>query len=500
MKKKVFILFLSLLSCPVLFVGAQEAVMSNLQQRAETENKQGNIANARSLFIRAYEDYVNHGNIQQGVTCGVKATALYYRENLYKEAFELLRRIDQSIVATGGKDKALVAALRYQTTKERMQMYMKMRKSTNVMEQLNVMESLAVNDSLRNDFLYNKTIYYYSFGQNEQGNATFKEMADKLTSQKEYDKVDEVYQTLIANGRRAGSANLVAQSYKSYIVWKDSVNALKVADETCALKQQIADNEATIAEMESSLTSRKHIIGGLCVLVAVLAAILIVGALVLMRYIFLIRRQKKTIKMANENNVLKARFINNISAQLNPTLQKLDSSNPEVKALTDFSQHIQMLSTLECTMEEPVEMDETQMDTFCESLMNQIRSKVKNGVTLSVDAPGMSVPINKEYVSHILLHLLNNAAEYTPEGGFISLDFKKRGVHKNQFHISNTGSFISEERREDVFKPFLEIKDLTEGDGLGLAICKQMAVKMHGDLTIDAGFTKGTRFVLDLHG
>jgi signal transduction histidine kinase len=64
--------------------------------------------------------------------------------------------------------------------------------------------------------------------------------------------------------------------------------------------------------------------------------------------------------------------------------------------------------------------------------------------------------------------------------------------------VSDTGEGIPEEKREDVFKPFLEIRDLTEGDGLGLPICKQMALKMNGDLEIDSQYTKGTRFVLEL--
>ena len=130
--------------------------------------------------------------------------------------------------------------------------------------------------------------------------------------------------------------------------------------------------------------------------------------------------------------------------------------------------------------------------------MDQIRDKVKSNVTLTVNAQKMSAKINKEYVSHIILHLLNNAAEYTPQGGTIWLEFKKRGPHTHQFLVADTGSGIPEEKREDVFKPFLEIKDLTTGDGLGLPICKQMALKMDGDLEIDGAFTKGTRFVLNL--
>ncbi|MDE5739117.1 MAG: ATP-binding protein, partial [Bacteroidaceae bacterium] len=172
----------------------------------------------------------------------------------------------------------------------------------------------------------------------------------------------------------------------------------------------------------------------------------------------------------------------------------------EVKALMDFSDHIQTLSLLETTVEEPVEVEEVQLASFCEGIMNQIRSQLKSGVEATVDAPKMSASINKEYVSHILLHLLRNAMEYTPVGGHIVLAFKKRGAHKLQFLVSNTGSTIPEEKREDVFKPFLDVKDLTMGDGLGLPICKQMAVKMNGDLSIDPEFTKGVRFVLHLQG
>ena len=380
-------------------------------------------------------------------------------------------------------------------------MYMKLHRPSSVKEQLDIMESQANtsgDESVKNDLLYNKAVYYYSFGQNAQGNAVFKEMASKLTAQKEYGKVDEVYKTLIANARRSNNANMVAQSYSNYLAWKDSTDALKHADEIGALKKQIADNEASISEKDSSLTTRQVIIIGLCILAAALAAALVIGGVVLMRFILLTRKQKKTIRIANENNALKAKFISNISAQLDPTLQKLDNSQPEVKALMEFSEHIQTLSELENSTE-PVELEDTQIPKFCETLMDQIRDKVKSSVTLTVNAPNMSAPIHKEYVSHILSHLLENAAEYTPAGGTICLEFKKRGAHAQQFLVSDTGEGIPEEKREDVFKPFLEVKDLTTGDGLGLPICRQMALKMNGDLDIDPAFTKGTRFVLNLH-
>ena len=500
MNKKLFLILLNVLFCCAVNVHAQDTQKSELQLRAEAVDPRKQPNTARSLFIQAFKDYCNKGQLQQGAQCVATATALYYKENLYKEAFDLLYQADQEIIATKQPAKAKAAA-HYVLTKERLQMYIKLKKSESAKAQLNALEVIATraaDESINNDLLYTKAIYYYTFGMNTQGNAVFKEMADKLTASKDYDKVDEVYQTLIASGRKSGNANMVAQSYSNYLAWKDSTNAIKHADEIKALKQQIADNEASIAEKDSSLTTRWVFIIGLAILVAALAAALVVGGIILMRFILLTRKQKKTIQLANDSNALKAKFISNMSAQLKPTLEKLDGSQPEVKALLEFSNHVQTLSELENSTEE-VEMADTPIQSFCENIIEQIRPLVKSGVTLTANTPKLNAPINKEYVSHILLHLLTNAAEYTPENGKITLDYKKRGQHTHQFLVSDTGSGIPEEKRDDVFKPFLEIHDLTKGDGLGLPICKQMALKMKGDLEIDPAYVKGTRFVLELH-
>ena len=96
--KKVLFLLLGLLIC-CGFVNAQEGQKSELQQRAEADLEKGSVGSARFHFIRAFEDYVNKGKMQQGVECAVKATTLYYKEHYWKEAFDLLRRADQNIIA-----------------------------------------------------------------------------------------------------------------------------------------------------------------------------------------------------------------------------------------------------------------------------------------------------------------------------------------------------------------------------------------------------------------
>ena len=498
MHKLFSLLFMSLLFCSATAL-AEDVKKSQLHQQAESIDPKENIAKARSTYIHAFNDYANRGEIKLATECATKATAMYYRENFWQEAFDLLRRADQTISASKLTTPER-AACHYWVSKERFQMYMKMHRAESAKEHLSAMDNqvnLSGDDALKNDLLYSKTIYYYTFGLTAQGNATFKEMVNKLTASKEFDKVDEVYQTLIANGRKSNNASLVAQSYSNYLAWKDSTDAIKHADEIKALKDQIAQNEAEIADKDSSLTMRWAFIIGLLILAGALAAALVLGGIVLMRFILQTRKQKKVIELANDSNALKAKFISNMSAQLEPTLKKLDNRQPEVQALLDFSKHVQTLSELENSDAEQ-EMEEVQVHQFCEEMMGQIQNAVQKDVQLVVNAPKMSAMIYRPYVSHILTHLLKNAAEYTPAEGKITIEFKKRGQHKIEFHVSDTGCGIAEEKREDVFKPFLEIHDLTKGDGLGLPTCKQMALKMGGDLNIDPEYIRGTRFVLEL--
>lgn len=479
------------------------------QNQADTQLKQAqaSLANkdyikARALFLNAYNAFASSEQYEKATECGICAAALYHRENYFKEAFDLLRGADQLIAVGEQKTHKARPDLRYAIVKERLQMYTKLKNSVRADEQLARLGEMAKasrNDSLLNDLLYTQANHYYTFDMNAKGDEAISRLIGQYKSYKQYDKVDECYHTLIDIARRSGNAGLTARTYEQYIVWTDSVRALKAQDELNALKQQCAGKQATIEEKESSLKGRQYIIIGLCLLATLLATLLVLGGIVLIRFILLTRQQKRTIALANEHNELKISFIRNISTQMSPTLEQLDASHPAVQALKEFITHIEELSELESHLSEPCEMQEKNIANFCESLVQEIELKKQEGVTLTVNAPKLSVPIQPDLLKHVLIHLLQNAAFYTPADGKITLDFKKRGAHTHQFIVSDTGCGIDAERRAGLFKPFTEVKDLTQGDGLGLPICALMATRMNGTLTLDEGYTKGARFVLELH-
>lgn len=491
----ILVIFLSVCSNKAI---AQEAAMAKAQEYMQQKEYQ----KARVEYYHAYTAYAAAGKYEDAVACGTKVTGLLYINGAYKEAFEMLRDVEEKITQCETATRRSRPDLRYSTVKERMNMYMRLKKSANAKEQMVRLEALAKasgNDSINTSLLYTKANFYYLYGMNSQGDDAIRLLIEKYTAAKDYDKLLACYNDVIAIARKSGNANMTARMYDQYIMWKDSVRVLRAQDEMAALKKECNDKQAVIEEKDSAIATRQYIIGFLCVLALVLAALLIGGGIVLMRYILTTRRQKSVIDIANAQIEKKNNFIGNISAYIMPTLEKMDSSLLPVKALKAFMKHIEEMSRQEGELGVPCEVKEKNIASFCDEVAKEMEGKIDSGVTFTVNAPKLTMPMNEEMVRKILLHLLNNAARNTTSGQKITLEYKKRGAHAHQFIVTDNGKGIAKERRATLFTPFAEVKDLTKGDGLGLPICALMATRMNGTLSIDESLTKCTRFILDIH-
>ena len=501
MKRVISLLFLMAICHLCLTAGAQERG-NDFEKQARASLSQKDYIRARYLFLQAYNAFAANEQYAQATECGVQAAALYHRENYYNEAFDLLYSVERTIIGGEQKTGKEMPALRYPVTRERLRMYIKLRKTASAKEQLSKLEGWAKAakvDSLSTNLLYTQANYYYTFGMNAQGDQAFKHLVEQYAQQADYDKAEACYQELIGMSRRSGNTSMMARAYSNYMAWHDSIANIKAQQAYNALKAQYDSSLQTIGEKGDALAARRYTIVGLCILAAILAGALVLGGIVLLRFIALNRKQQKSIRTLNEHLALKTQFISHISAQMQPTLDTLDANLPAVQALQAFTAHIEELSALEDTLGEPYELEETNVATFCERVADEVRSQVQEGVTLTVNAPKLNVRINAEHVSKVLRHLLLNAAKHTPAEGKIWLDFKKRGAHTHQFVVTDTGCGIAEDSRANLFKPFNAVRDLTQGDGLGLPICSLEATKMNGSLTLDPSYNKGARFILELH-
>ena len=443
-------------------------------------------------------------DLKKTVEDGIKTSIQQTENREWKEAFATCRQLDGLIAIQEQKTKKAMPELHYLVSKERLRMYMRLsNKQNECQEQLAKMEDWAEkakSNEVNEDLLMSKAGYYQKFGMNDKSLQCYKQLVQTRSQGKDEQGVNQCYQEMLAQAKTGKNAALTRAIERLYTNWQDSIKSVKAAQELKSLQDEYAASQNTLAEKESKINTQKGIITFLCILVAALAGGLLFFIGIMFKNIRQIKKQKKSLSIANDNNELKSKFINKIGEQITPSLDAIEGGNVKkhVQALKDLMTHIQAYMKLESTREERYEMKDMNISTLCENIMNKAKASFKPEVAASLNVPRVSVRTNAEALENVLLYLLGNAALHT-EAGKITLEFKKRSAHSGQFIVTDTGCGIPEEKRGSLFKPFSEVHDLTKGDGLGLPTCALIAYKLNGTLRLDDEYKKGTRFILELH-
>jgi signal transduction histidine kinase len=130
----------------------------------------------------------------------------------------------------------------------------------------------------------------------------------------------------------------------------------------------------------------------------------------------------------------------------------------------------------------------------------QARAK---GLTLTVTdpPPDLVARADADKVRQIVVNLLSNAVKFTDRGGSVAA-WCEAGADVVALHVRDTGVGIPADKLGAIFEPFVQVRsDLTrtaEGVGLGLAISRDLARGMHGELTADSVVGAGSTFTLTL--
>jgi PAS domain S-box-containing protein len=128
---------------------------------------------------------------------------------------------------------------------------------------------------------------------------------------------------------------------------------------------------------------------------------------------------------------------------------------------------------------------------------------VANNLRLESDAcdSRIAARADRPKLEQILLNLLSNAVKFTPAGGSITLSCVEKG-DQVRVDVRDTGSGIPKEMLDSIFEPFVQVgRTLTapsEGMGLGLAISRDLARAMDGDITVESTVGVGSTFRVTL--
>ena len=118
--------------------------------------------------------------------------------------------------------------------------------------------------------------------------------------------------------------------------------------------------------------------------------------------------------------------------------------------------------------------------------------------------PKVLVQADEQKIRQLVLILVDNALKYTPEGGKVTVEFRKAEKGRICLAVSDTGIGISKEDQEKVFDRFYRVDKARSremgGNGLGLAIAQEIVNLHQGKISIQSELGKGTTFLVELRG
>jgi signal transduction histidine kinase len=122
----------------------------------------------------------------------------------------------------------------------------------------------------------------------------------------------------------------------------------------------------------------------------------------------------------------------------------------------------------------------------------------RSEVNLHLTREPIELECDPERVAQVLRILLDNALVHTPEGTTVRVSTARHNGHV-RVEVSDRGLGIQRQNMPHIFEPFFSSDDDAPGAGLGLAIARELAERMQGQLTVRS-VPGATTFSLELPG
>jgi two-component system NtrC family sensor kinase len=175
----------------------------------------------------------------------------------------------------------------------------------------------------------------------------------------------------------------------------------------------------------------------------------------------------------------------------------------ELQTQLDDGRHgIEQISEMVRNLKDFSRLDRSRLGRF--DLNDGVRAtlKIANNVVKHhrVDAqlgPLPQIQCSPSQINQVLLNLVSNAAQATPEGGLIEVRTYATPTEV-VVEVRDEGSGIPPDVLPHIFDPFFTTKKVGEGTGLGLSIVHRIISEHGGRIEVDTEPTVGTQFKVSL--
>jgi signal transduction histidine kinase len=180
-----------------------------------------------------------------------------------------------------------------------------------------------------------------------------------------------------------------------------------------------------------------------------------------------------------------------------PSLERLESCNDEIKRIGSLVSDLEKLQKIES---EKLKLNKSEV-----SLAEVIHKAVKSfevriqeeKLEVSVSGSCSAIHADADRISQVVVNLLSNAIKYSNPGGTIHIRLFDKGLYSG-FSITDTGIGIPENELPLIFERFYRADKSrdrkTGGSGLGLAIVKSIVEAHGGKITVESKPNQGSCF------
>ena len=277
-------------------------------------------------------------------------------------------------------------------------------------------------------------------------------------------------------------------------------------------------------EAAANKSLAKRLTNWLIGLTAVYVFVYIMGRRRLMKKIWAKNKDLRTaLSRAAESDRMKSTFIQSMSHEIRTPLnavsgfaevicspkyelsdaEKLDMQKRISSNVEQITSIINELLELSKSESEDVIPDSEKTDVgvndLARKIMNECKGKQNTGVELRFTtdvSDSYKIRSNAYRLKNALAHLMDNAMKFT-ELGHVELRCEHYGDGV-RFIVTDTGCGIKAEDQERIFETFQKVDDFKTGVGLGLPICRRLIRSLGGEVSLDATYTNGARFIITI--
>lgn len=290
---------------------------------------------------------------------------------------------------------------------------------------------------------------------------------------------------------------------------------------------QLAAETSLMRSREEAAANKslaKQLTNWLIGLTAVYVFVYIMGRRRLMRKIWAKNKDlRAALSRAAESDRMKSTFIQSMSHEIRTPLNAVSGfaeviCSPNYELSDDEKRDMQMRITsnveqITSIINELLELSQSEsedvipdsektdvlVNELASTVVKECKGKQKTGVELRFTtdiSDNFKIRSNTYRLKNALTHLMDNAMKFT-ELGHVELRCEHYGDGV-RFIVTDTGCGIKAEDQERIFETFQKVDDFKTGVGLGLPICRRLIRSLGGEVSLDATYTNGARFIITI--